>query len=96
MARWSGPMPITESTAAAHHATLSDFLIARVEEQVADLAQRPVPPVHPASPSKSLAARLNWLDDRLSRPLAHHRLATLVDVPMIYILRHKRMTSRTF
>ena len=28
----------------AHHATLSDFLIARVEEQVADLAQRPVAP----------------------------------------------------
>ena len=63
----------------AHHATLSDFLIARVEEQVADLAQRSVAPgiqlpIQELGGAADLARR-----QALQAELAHHRLGVTVN-----------------
>ena len=74
----------------AHHATLS-FLIARVEP---DLAQRPVAPgiqlpIQELGGAADLARR-----QALQAELAHHRLASRVETPLIYISATASMTAR--
>ena len=77
----------------AHHATLSDFLIARVEEQVADLAQRPVAPgiqlpIQELGGAADLARR-----QALQAELAHHRLGVTGGDAFDIHLRHGQHDS---
>ena len=78
----------------AHHATLSDFLIARVEEQVADLAQRPVAPGIQL-PIQELGGAADLARRQALQPNSRITAsASRVETPLIYISATASMTAR--
>ena len=78
----------------ADHAALAQLLVAGVEQEIVDLA-RGRRRQAASSSSRSAAARLTWVDDRLFRPNSAITLATSrVETPCTYISAIASITAR--
>ena len=94
------PLPVRrdadggEQGGIANHAAVAQLLVAGVEEEIVDLAQRPAAPGGSSSSNRA-AARLTWVDDRLFRPNSAITLAaSRVETPCTYISAIASITAR--
>ena len=78
----------------ADHAAVAQLLVAGVEQEIVNGAQRPAAPGCSSSSSRA-AARLTWVDDRLFRPNSAITLAaSRVETPCTYISAIASITAR--
>src|SRR5512144_2042708 len=78
----------------ADHAAVAQLLVAGVEQEIVDVAQRPARQAASSSSSRA-PARLTWVDDRLFRPNSAITLAaSRVETPCTYISAIASITAR--